>query len=298
MMNSIRLGYFADGPWAENALKLFLDDNSIEVGFVVPRTGRGENPLKKMAVQNGIEYMETNDINGKAFLDKTESFHCVLLVSMSFNQIFRKDILHLAPLGAINCHAGKLPFYRGRNVLNWVLINDEPHFGITVHYMDEGIDTGDIILQETFLISDEDDYGSLLQTAYRECARLLHEAVRKIRDGEVKLTRQQDIHPVGSYFGKRIPGDENIDWKQTSREIFNFIRAISKPGPKAHTLFKGNPVRINSSRMVNEAVPYKSIPGQIVGQTNQGWLVKTSDTILEITGLEYEGTLKIGDRLG
>ena len=66
----------------------------------------------------------------------------------------------------------KLPFYKGRNILNWVLINDEKEFGITVHYVDEGIDTGDIILQETFPIIDSDDYSTLLDKAYEECPRL------------------------------------------------------------------------------------------------------------------------------
>jgi methionyl-tRNA formyltransferase len=298
MRNSIRLGYFADGPWAENALKLFTEDESIEVGFVVPRAGKVDNPLKDLAEQGGIPYLEVRNINEKEVLDRIVAYHCELFVSMSFDQIFRHEILHIAPRGAINCHAGKLPFYRGRNVLNWVLINDESHFGITVHYMDEGVDTGDIILQETFPITDEDDNGSLLQTAYRECARLLHEAVQKIRDGNVRVTRQAEIHPVGSYFGKRLPGDEIIDWKQTSREIFNFIRAIARPGPMAQTHFNGKPVRINGSSMVRDAVPYKSIPGQIVGKTTRGWLVKTSDTILEVIELEYDGTLRIGDRLG
>jgi methionyl-tRNA formyltransferase len=65
---------------------------------------------------------------------------------MSFNQIFKSEIINLPRLKTINCHAGKLPFYRSRNILNWVLINDEKEFGITVHYVDEGIDTGDIIL--------------------------------------------------------------------------------------------------------------------------------------------------------
>ena len=67
--------------------------------------------------------------------------------------------------GAINCHAGKLPDYRGRNILNWALINDEKEFGITVHFIDEGIDTGDIILQESFEIKDSDNYKSLLDLA-------------------------------------------------------------------------------------------------------------------------------------
>ena len=80
---------------------------------------------------------------------------------MSFNQIFKREMIDLPKYGTINCHAGKLPFYRGRNILNWALINDEKEFGITVHYMDEGIDTGDIIVQRTYPIGEEDDYGIL-----------------------------------------------------------------------------------------------------------------------------------------
>ena len=84
---------------------------------------------------------------------------------MSFNQIFKQSIISLPELGIISCHAGKLLLYRGRNVLNWVLINDEKEFGITVHYIDEGIDTGDIIIQKSFQIKDTDTYKSLLEKA-------------------------------------------------------------------------------------------------------------------------------------
>ena len=75
---------------------------------------------------------------------------------MSFDQIFKNEIINAINNNIINCHAGKLPFYRGRNILNWVLINDEKKFGITVHYIDEKIDCGDIILQRLFKITDQD----------------------------------------------------------------------------------------------------------------------------------------------
>ena len=82
----------------------------------------------------------------------------------------------------INCHAGSLPFCRGRNILNWVLINDEQEFGITVHYVGEGVDAGDIIIQEKFLINDQDNYRALLVTAYEHCPRLLVEAIRLLME--------------------------------------------------------------------------------------------------------------------
>ena len=87
-------------------------------------------------------------------------------------------------LKTINCHAGKLPFYRGRNILNWALINDEKEFGVTVLYMDEGIDTGDIVLQKTFPITEMDDYSTLLNRAYQECASLLFQSIKRIINGK------------------------------------------------------------------------------------------------------------------
>ena len=89
---------------------------------------------------------------------------------MSFNQIFDKELINIPPLGTINCHASKLPFYIGRINLNWILINDEKEFGITLHYLD----TGDIILQKTYSISDHDNYKTLLGLSFKECPVVLY----------------------------------------------------------------------------------------------------------------------------
>lgn len=220
-----------------------------------------------------------------------------LFVSMSFNQIFKETMINLPRYKTINCHAGKLPFYRGRNILNWVLINDETEFGVTVHYMDEGIDTGDIILQETYPITDDDNYGTLLERAYDGCADVLYKAVKLIQNNEVECIRQKDIDPVGMYCGVRRQGDEIIDWNQSSREIFNFIRAVCIPGPQAISWINGKQISINKARMIPGSHIYKNISGQVVGRTDDGFLVKTGDTMLEITEYTYEGKVKIGDRL-
>ena len=153
----------------------------------------------------------------------------------------------------INCHAGKLPFYRGRNILNWALINDEKEFGITVHYLDEGIDTGDIILQDVYPITDEDDYGTLLTRAYDGCADVLYRAIKMIQNDEVKPIKQNDIDPIGIYCGMRQPGDEISNWSQSSREIFNFIRALSSPGPQATSWINGRLIQINKAKMISGA---------------------------------------------
>lgn len=293
-----RIGYFADGPWSHEAFKLLNGDNSIEIAFIMPRVDTVDETLKEFALEFNIEYLFPEKINTPSFLKKAKRYNCDLFVSMSFNQIFRKPVIDTPRKKTINCHAGKLPFYRGRNILNWALINDEKEFGITVHFVDEGIDTGDIILQRTFPITDRDDYNSLLQIAYKECAFILYDAVKLIQKGKYTVTEQKKIHPVGFYCGRRGPGDEIIDWNNDSRTLFNFIRAIAAPGPKAHTTCKGNVVRINRARLVEGAPNYVNTPGQLLYKTEEGFWVKTKDSFIEILEIESDVRLRVGDKLG
>ena len=258
---------------------------------------RKDEFLFHLADSYNIPIEISSNINSAEFIGNVRKYNADLFVSMSFNQIFREEIMNLPRYKTINCHAGKLPFYRGRNILNWALINDEREFGITVHYIDSGIDTGDIILQETYPITDQDDYATLLERAYDGCADVLYRAVKMIQSNEVNTVKQADIDPIGMYCGMRREGDEILDWNQGSRDIFNFIRALCTPGPQAVSWINGIKISINKSRMVKGAHPYKNIPGQIIGKTADGFLVKTGDTMLEITEYTYSGNVRVGDRL-
>lgn len=215
---------------------------------------------------------------------------------MSFNQIFKTEIINLPKYKTINCHAGKLPFYRGRNILNWALINDEKDFGITVHYINEGIDTGDIILQKTYPISEDDSYKTLLERSYLECANILYDAVKLFKKGFVTAKKQDEIHSVGFYCSQRKEGDEILDWNQTSREIFNFVRAICLPGPMARAFISGKEMKINKVEFIEDAPVYKCIIGTILTKNNDEFLIKTQDSFVKVTEYEYEGKIKVGDR--
>lgn len=293
----MKIGYFADGPWSHNALKLMVKDKDVSIQFIVPRRNSNDHILKALGEKYNIDILDNIYVNSDKFYEKAKEYNCDLFVSMSYNQIFHWRIANLPPLGTINCHAGKLPFYRGRNILNWALINDEEDFGITVHYIDDKIDTGDIILQYVFPITDEDNYATLLDKSYEECASILYDAIKIIKKGNVKRIDQYSIHPVGSYFGMRQEGDEIIDWNQSSREVFNFIRSICYPGPKARTFCHNTEIFINKAALVPHAISYKCINGMITGITSRGYYVKTRDSIVEIYEVEASSKLKIGDRL-
>lgn len=293
----MRIGYFADGPWAHRAFEKITGDKTLEIVFMTVRYNRQDEALLEFARKRHIPVALSENINSEEFIDTVKKYHADLFVSMSFNQIFRNEIINLPRYKTINCHAGKLPFYRGRNILNWALINDEREFGITVHYVDAGIDTGDIILQKTYPITDEDDYGTLLERAYTGCADVLYQAIKMLQAGSVTAIRQKDIDPVGMYCGMRREGDEILDWSQSSREIFNFVRAVCVPGPQATSWIDGRKISINKARMVEGAHKYKNIPGQVIGKTPGGFLVKTGDTVIEVTEYTYSGKIKVGDRL-
>ena len=294
----MKIGYFGDGIWAHEALKKIIQDQTLEIVFVVLRYDSQDVVLRELAEERHIPVLVHPNINSHDFKYIVEKYEADLFVSMSFNQIFGSELLNYPPLKTINCHAGKLPFYRGRNILNWVLINDETEFGITVHYMDVGIDTGDIILQRTFPISDQDDYRTLLEKAHVECGKILFDAIKQIENGTVHVIKQKDIDEIGIYCGVRKPGDEIINWSQNSRRIFNFVRAITTPGPCATTFIHSQEVKIIKVELVQGARKYINTPGQIVGRDGDNLIVKTGDTIIKIVDYECNATLHIGDRLG
>lgn len=292
----MRIGFFGDGPWAHSALDQIIAKDSIEVSFVCARTGTSDNHLERRAKEIGVPFLRPKDVNDPAFIQQVTLERIELIVSMSYDQIFKREILDVPILGAINCHAGKLPDYRGRNVLNWVLINDETEFGVTVHFIDDGIDSGDIILQETALISDADDYGSLLDKAYEMCPRLLLDALGLIETQSYVRKPQLGSSRGPIICSRRVAGDEVIDWRQTSREIFNFVRSLSHPGPGAGTSLRGSDVKVFQARFLDDAPHYIGIPGTVLDKRGEVLLVKTLDSYLELNRVESPARIRVGDR--
>jgi len=304
MSEPIKIVYFGDGEWAHKSFDRILANTNFEILRVVLRHDTSDDVLRSKAEEADIEVLSPPNVNDPEFIRDMAKLEPDLGVSMSYNQIIKKNLMEVFPKSMINCHAGKLPLYRGRNVLNWALINGEKEIGVTCHYIDEGIDTGDIIVQKTFPVTLDDDYGTVLKKAFNRCSEVLLLAMQDIRNDQVDATPQPE---AGSYFIERKNGDEFIDWNQTSLEVFNFVRAITAPGPYARSWIDVNGkyslILIKEVKMIDDAITYNCIPGGVVGFSNDGTpLVKTNDTMVKITGYEIEDSdkskLRIGDRLG
>lgn len=282
----LKIGFFGHGPWAHDSLKLIISKKKYEVLFVATRK-TGDIELKRLAEKNSIPFFIPSNINSNESIKLFSSFHCDFFVSMSFDQIFKSEQINVPSRGIINCHAGALPFYRGRNVLNWAIINGEKKFGITAHFVDEGIDTGEIICQNFVPINDEDTYSSILQKAYAICPKVLLKGLNLASMNSPTIS-QQSIHQTGSYFRKRKNGDEWINWNWSNKRVFDFIRAISSPGPRARTLLKNEEVSIERARLIETKINHVGANGEILEHTDTGIIVKTGSSIIEVRDVYFK----------
>lgn len=290
----MRIGLFGDGPWARETLTGLAASDALQVGFVVGRHAAPDGELAEQADRLGIPFVTVPDVNGPSFLERVRRWAPDVNASMSFDQILRRPLLEVAPGGFVNCHAGALPFYRGRNVLNWALINGEGRIGVTVHHIDEGIDTGDIILQRFFDVGADDDYAVVLERATHLCAMTLLDALHQIAAGSATRTPQERVHPVGAYRSRRRQGDEWIDWTWSSGRIHDFVRAIAPPGPGARAVLGGDVIAVTRTRPIPEAPVYIDRPGTVVGKDERGIVVKTGDSTIRVTEV---ATVVAGDAL-
>jgi methionyl-tRNA formyltransferase len=298
----MRILFFGDAQWAVNSLKMLLEDDHSILGVVI-RTRPTDGQLADVATERYIPVFQPANVNAPEFVEQVQALQPELNISVSYDQILRAPIRQTAQHGFINFHAGKLPFYRGRNVLNWALINGETEIGITGHYVDDGIDTGDIITQQLISVDWADTYADLLKKTVEAIPPLVKKTVRLIANGEVKRQQQADL--MGSYFATRGEGDEWIDWSDTSRNIYNKIRGITHPGPGSRTLHNGKIVTIWQAVYEPDWPTYLATPGQVVGRKpGEGVYVKTGDSTILIKNIQFHGeeseipTWRIGTRLG
>jgi methionyl-tRNA formyltransferase len=279
----MKIGFFGDGPWAERALAPLAEDPRYSIAFVAVRASRPDLRLIELAKRHNIPVLCPASINSPDSLAEIKGFAADLHVSMSYDQILRQEILNLPPRGTLNCHAGALPFYRGRNPLTWAIINGETEFGVTVHWVDLGIDTGDIVLQEMVPIGPNDTYATLLDSAIDVCASTLVRAVSDVHEKTDRRIVQSTIDPVGMYCCRRREGDEEIDWNSGAAQIERFVRALVPPGPGARTIWKDAPYAVVAAELIAGAKPYIGAAGEVIGKNSAGILVKCGDSFVQLT---------------
>jgi methionyl-tRNA formyltransferase len=301
MAGRMRLVLFGDGAWAANSLRR-LNEAGYTLLAIVQRARPSSQVLEETARELGLPLLQPARAGDPQFIAALASLDPDLYLSISYNQILRPALLATARLGAVNFHAGKLPYYRGRNVINWAIINGETELGITSHFVDEGIDTGDIILQRTLQIAWTDTYGAVLDRVVAMLPDLAVDTVALLESG--KATRRPQSYLAGTYCPGREDGDEWLDWSDTSFNLHNKVRGITRPGPGAHTLLGDDEVIVWRAFYDRAWPRYLATPGLVVGRLPEGNLVKTGDSTLLVQEVQREGgpceapNWPVGTRLG
>ncbi|MBC7428132.1 MAG: methionyl-tRNA formyltransferase [Bacteriovorax sp.] len=214
-----------------------------------------------------------------------------ILLSINYLFIIEKHLIELPRIIAINIHGSKLPKYRGRAPHIWALINGEKSLGITVHQIDEGCDTGDIILQKEIELSNHITGGEVLKIFEREYPILLTEVLRSIEASKIKFVKQN--HLEATVFGKRQPGDGEVSWDWDSKRILNWTRALTAPYPGAFTFLRGKKIFIWNIEESDLNPDTFEKNGKIVKVTEDALFIKIPDKILKITHFSQVDNLKI-----
>ena len=211
-----------------------------------------------------------------------------VIYSFAYRHLLPEAVLKLARLGAYNLHPSRLPAYRGRAPVNWVLVNGERETGVTLHHMVAKADAGDIVGQRAIAIDDSDT----ALTLYRKLVPLAADLVREFHPqivGRSAPRHAQDL-AKGRYFGRRTPDDGRIDWSRPARRVFNLVRAVTHPYPGAFCHARGRKLFIWEARIAYESGS-RGAPGEIINEDAGGALeVAAGDGSVLVLRAQLVGT--------
>jgi len=303
--------FIGSGELGIPTLRKLAERHSVVSVFTQPDrpAGRGYKlkapPIKEEAERLGLKIQQPENINSESSLKLIKGGSPDIIVLAAYGQILSKALLEIPRLGAVNLHASLLPKYRGAAPVHWAIIKGEKVTGVTTFFMDEGLDTGDMLLQREISIEDEDTAGSLQDKLAELGAELMLETLEGLEKDTLK--RKPQDHKAASYAPKLKKSDGQIDWKRSSRELFNLIRGTN-PYPGAFAFFNKLRLKVHKSRIIEQEL--KGKPGEIIATTKEGFIVKTGDKALELLEVQPEAKkrmsgmdfvrgykLKIGERL-
>lgn len=254
--------------------------------------GRGKkllpSPVKELALQYNKNIYQPEKINSQSAINCILDTAVDLIVVVSYGQIIPEAIINYPRYGCINVHASLLPAYRGAAPIQRAIMNGEEKTGVTIMYMDKGLDTGDIILQMPINISPEIVHGDLENLLAKKGAELLIKTLELIERGSITRIKQDENH--SSYAARLTRDEEMIDWNQSATQIHNKIRALS-PLPGAYTLWQGKRLKLFLTKVIDDE--YTGKPGEIVAVGNKGIIIKTGKGSIEVLEIQKEGKNKI-----
>lgn len=243
---------------------------------------QGYPSIERFSKKNKLNFLNPQKLNHQVY-NELIKHEPDLGLSIMYRNIFNNQFIKMPKLGLINFHPSLLPSYRGPIPWVWAMINGEDKAGITLHYIDEGIDTGDIIDQSIVKIKNQTG-NQLLVDLMDEGIKIFKKNLDKILSG--KNSKRKQKHTKASYFGPYNPKIDLIDWFQPSKLVLRRINAVTYPYNGAIAYYNGKEIKIWKAKLFNKSKINLNGPGRIVKVTKNGLVVSTSDGYILITHFE------------
>lgn len=273
------------------SLKVVSQNTDLKLIFTKEdkRNARGNkiiySPVKQFGLDNDIEVIQPKRMKDEEVIDKIKEVNPDLIVVVAYGKILPKEIIDIPKYGIINVHSSLLPKYRGASPIHSAILNGDKESGVSIMYIEEGLDSGDVILKETCEITEDDTLGTLHDRLKELGAIGLEKALKLIEVGEVKAEKQDDSKAT---FVKPITKEQaKIDWNNTKEVIFNQIRGLN-PFPGAYTHNEKNEnIKIYKSEKLEKE--YAGENGTVVEMTKKGPVVKVANGALRLLEIKFEG---------
>ena len=284
----MRIVFMGTPEFAVPCLEALLKTEDTVVGVVTqpdrPK-GRGQqlspSPVKVIAQHQRIPLLQPTKMKDPSFMAELSAWKPDLIAVAAFGRILPAAILSLPPRGCINVHGSLLPKYRGAGPIQWAIINGETETGITTMLMDEGMDTGAMLLQESVAIGPDDTAGTLSPRLAEVGGHLLAQTLVQLKAGTLTPTPQDDRLATLAPLLKKEDGV--IDWAMPATVLGNRIRGMT-PWPGAYTFLKADRWTICRATAIDEATPLP--PGQIAAISKEAIYVATGRGMLAIRDLQ------------
>lgn len=273
-----------------------LDYNGYSIELVITQKdrpkGRGKKvkytPVKEKALELGLEVYQPDSINSIESIEKIKNINPDFIIVVAYGQILKKHILDIPKYGCFNVHASLLPRYRGAAPINWAIINGEMETGVTIMEMEEGLDTGDMILWQSIPINSEDDATIIHDKLAILGGDLIVKAISGVKSGEFTKTPQN--HDLFTYAPMLSKEMGMINWNDKGENIINLIRGL-KPWPSAYTQYKDGIVKIHKARLIDKIKDGKN--GEIIKVDKNGIYVNVQDKTIILEEIQFPGKKKL-----
>ena len=296
----------------ESLEKIYNSDIEVSGVVTVPDRPSGRSnkivysPVKEFALKNNIRLFQPEKISSnKEFKDEIRAIDPDLVVVVSYGMILPKSFLDIPKYGCINLHPSLLPKYRGAAPIQWAVLNGDKKTGVTIMYLDEGMDSGDIISQEEVEIGDDETTGELWKRLSTIGSEMLFKVIKNIEYGKIERRKQEGEYTLAPMINKEM---SKINWNdKTASEIKNLVRGLD-PFMGTYTFLGDKKIKIwkvqklteqewqDFSRIINTRVMDLSVPSGtiLLADSKLGLYVKTLDGVISILEIQGENARRMG----